>query len=389
MSDRDALLAAVCAAPDDDTPRLVLADWLDENGDPDRAAYIRAAVARDREEPWSPAWRAAHRRFEPLHARAVDPAGPGKGWAAHLKGRVKAWTFARGMIGGITVFSKRFVAEGERFLAADPIRAVKFVTLASASGSVKPAALFACPHLARLTDLNLDNSELDFEAVGDLARSPHLRGLRVLSLGGRNPFGPYLAAELRGLLPALTALHFPGNTAFADAEALRLARGPGDGGLTVLNLNGTRVTAAGVAGVVGGPHAATLTALKLAPEELYDDEHGYPTGRDGDRVDGRATAEALAGATLPKLAELDLTGRRIGDAGLEALVAATGLPTLRRLILTDNAISRYGVEALAASRLGQQLWYLNLSFNSGVTPRPWVRSLFPNAHVESDQYGAA
>jgi uncharacterized protein (TIGR02996 family) len=31
MSDREALLAAVCEFPDDDTPRLVYADWLDEN----------------------------------------------------------------------------------------------------------------------------------------------------------------------------------------------------------------------------------------------------------------------------------------------------------------------------------------------------------------------
>lgn len=36
-----ALLAAVVATPDDDTPRLVAADWLAENGDEDRAQLIR------------------------------------------------------------------------------------------------------------------------------------------------------------------------------------------------------------------------------------------------------------------------------------------------------------------------------------------------------------
>jgi uncharacterized protein (TIGR02996 family) len=41
-TDRDALLAAICAAPDEDTPRLVFADWLDENGSPNWAALIRA-----------------------------------------------------------------------------------------------------------------------------------------------------------------------------------------------------------------------------------------------------------------------------------------------------------------------------------------------------------
>jgi uncharacterized protein (TIGR02996 family) len=43
-ADDRAFLAAVAAAPDDDTPRLVYADWLDERGDP-RGPYLRAAVA--------------------------------------------------------------------------------------------------------------------------------------------------------------------------------------------------------------------------------------------------------------------------------------------------------------------------------------------------------
>src|SRR5215475_14572779 len=41
MSMQSAFLADICANPDDDTPRLVYADWLDENGDPERAHFIR------------------------------------------------------------------------------------------------------------------------------------------------------------------------------------------------------------------------------------------------------------------------------------------------------------------------------------------------------------
>ncbi len=44
MSDRDALLAAIRAHPDEDTPRLAYADWLEENGDGKRAAFIRAEI---------------------------------------------------------------------------------------------------------------------------------------------------------------------------------------------------------------------------------------------------------------------------------------------------------------------------------------------------------
>lgn len=41
MSDEAALLAAILAHPDEDTPRLMFADWLQEHGQPDRAEFIR------------------------------------------------------------------------------------------------------------------------------------------------------------------------------------------------------------------------------------------------------------------------------------------------------------------------------------------------------------
>jgi uncharacterized protein (TIGR02996 family) len=42
--DETALLAAVLAAPDDDAPRLVFADWLEENGEAERAELIRCQI---------------------------------------------------------------------------------------------------------------------------------------------------------------------------------------------------------------------------------------------------------------------------------------------------------------------------------------------------------
>lgn len=46
MTTRDALLAEVIARPDDDLPRLVFADWLEENGDEGWAKLIRC-MCRD------------------------------------------------------------------------------------------------------------------------------------------------------------------------------------------------------------------------------------------------------------------------------------------------------------------------------------------------------
>ena len=42
--DDEPFLRAISAAPDDDAPRLVYADWLDEHGQPDRAEFVRLQV---------------------------------------------------------------------------------------------------------------------------------------------------------------------------------------------------------------------------------------------------------------------------------------------------------------------------------------------------------
>lgn len=44
MTDREAFIAAIIDNPDDDTPRLVFADWLEEHGEPDRAFVIRGGL---------------------------------------------------------------------------------------------------------------------------------------------------------------------------------------------------------------------------------------------------------------------------------------------------------------------------------------------------------
>ena len=41
MSERDAFLRTIAANPDDDAPRLIFSDWLEENGEPERAEFMR------------------------------------------------------------------------------------------------------------------------------------------------------------------------------------------------------------------------------------------------------------------------------------------------------------------------------------------------------------
>ncbi|HJZ54540.1 MAG TPA: TIGR02996 domain-containing protein, partial [Gemmataceae bacterium] len=105
MTDCDALLKAICAHPDEDTPRLAFADWLDEQGNKDdtfRADFIRTHCRLAREEPWSPAWRELDSRWGKLIGRANQLKMNKKlAWVKHLQGRAIASDFERGMVGQI------------------------------------------------------------------------------------------------------------------------------------------------------------------------------------------------------------------------------------------------------------------------------------------------
>jgi uncharacterized protein (TIGR02996 family) len=64
VEQEQAFLAAIDEAPDEDTSRLVYADWLEENGQPARAEFLRLQCRMARcsfgDERWG-GWRHATR----------------------------------------------------------------------------------------------------------------------------------------------------------------------------------------------------------------------------------------------------------------------------------------------------------------------------------------
>lgn len=44
VNDEAAFIRQICLTPDDDAPRLIFADWLDENDHPERAEFIRVQI---------------------------------------------------------------------------------------------------------------------------------------------------------------------------------------------------------------------------------------------------------------------------------------------------------------------------------------------------------
>src|SRR5437660_4410728 len=78
MSQHEGLLQAVLEAPDDDAPRLIYADWLEEHGDADRAEFIRVQIERAS----LPHWEARHLRLA-LRERELLARHKGR-WKAEL-----------------------------------------------------------------------------------------------------------------------------------------------------------------------------------------------------------------------------------------------------------------------------------------------------------------
>jgi uncharacterized protein (TIGR02996 family) len=106
MTQDEAFLQSILEAPEDDTPRLIYADWLDEHGDPERAEFIRVQCELAR----LPEGDARRARLK-LRERALLAQHEAT-WAAPLRGRVSSWKFRRGFVEQITT--------GARALAASP-----------------------------------------------------------------------------------------------------------------------------------------------------------------------------------------------------------------------------------------------------------------------------
>src|SRR5215207_10420738 len=180
MSDEDALLAAIIANPDEDTVRLVYADWLDENGDSERAEFIRLQVAQaDKPRMYD----ADHFRAEALFRKN------GEAWLAELpKLHGIEWedTFRRGFGYAIRVQAGELLLRHHaRLFAAEPIQAL---TLYEADEGMLSKVL-QIPEVERLTELYLGRCRVARGRFDVLTDCPRLTRLRTLGVRGRPGFG--------------------------------------------------------------------------------------------------------------------------------------------------------------------------------------------------------
>lgn len=344
MGEREALLAAVIADPDDDLPRLVYADWLEERragSDVARARLIRLQIELARmsdEDDRRGAYKAESDRLIERHWREWGY-GVRDGTASYYKA-----TFHRGFLASMSLVGEDlFDPAVDALLAHEPITSFYIPAI-----DTFPAVVTRWPHLPRIR-------ELSFGDVGDrdklkaLLRSPRLTGLR--SLDGSGLFGEddvaLIATDPR--FAGLTNLGLHGND-LPDRAVEMIARSTILSRLTDLDISANRTTSAALQALADSPLADRLTSLELRQYAWRDSALG------------RRAADLLA--RFRGLKSVDLRGQRIGDDGAAVLARSPLLSSLRTLRLSENALSLQGVTELLSSAHLTGLEVLVLSDNS-------------------------
>ncbi len=170
-------LRAICENPEDDTVRLVYADWLDENRDPDRAEFIRVQVERAR-------LRDAGSDSETLKVRDQELRQFTEGWLAELPQlrRARWQRFWRGFVSGIDVNGlTTYVRYADTIFSVTPIQFMLVAELRSAE-----CRRFAESELLRrLSGLTISDRSIQIgSGWNDLAECGHLSSLRWLTIRG-------------------------------------------------------------------------------------------------------------------------------------------------------------------------------------------------------------
>ncbi|HLW64543.1 MAG TPA: TIGR02996 domain-containing protein, partial [Gemmataceae bacterium] len=310
MTEADAFLATILENPDDDAPRLVFADWLDEHGETDRAEFIRVQIelAHDAMEAHRRSFLKrrekellqAHRKewLKPLYERLQALRGPtspllAPGLFQFFPSvlRARNFAFSAGILTGDEPGAVPAREEMVAFLTQmlDPLQvqlpmenvvhcrfrrgfvefasllATDFVRFAEVLFTLVPlreiqayggplqrgfGELSACPYVKRLSGLHLDGMLSD-DGLDHFTNSPNFTGLRRLDLqkaGVQRDQCPRLLSATN--LPAVRELNLS-NLQLGNLALTTLARNRNWENVRVLNLSQTGLSDEGILALTG------------------------------------------------------------------------------------------------------------------------------------------
>ena len=377
MSDHDALLAAICDQPDEDTPRLAFADWLDENDEPDRAAFVRAQIELARTPAWEPfavfcRWRrpdwATGKLFRatlpPVDGFQLEwPAEPfrrGFGWWLNVRSLLAWEQLSPSILGRVPVgemYLWTATLDQWRAFAASPVvphlRRVHFMT-----NPIEPMrVLRETPAALGIADIHFERSSGAGMpvVVEDLMRSPLGRVVRGLHFH----MGYESLDELVDAIPfgetKLERLSFS-TMGFTQIQLGRLLGAPACQSVVELDLRGNKLDGRNLLGVVS-----------MLPRELHT------LGLASTTTSGQGFDAFGSFLTVANLRRLDLSRNRLPPRAARTLSRSPHLSALRSLNVSRCQIGERELYHLTRAKFWENLVELDLRDNP--IPSAGVRHL--------------
>lgn len=171
MNDETALLRAIAAHPDEDTPRLAFADYIEERGRAERAAFIRGQIELARLNEDSP-----HRREVAFRCRQLLDAYE-EDWLEPRAAFSFDWNWSRGFVDTFITSPPDLEEQDAALFRTNPFRRVWVWEL---DGSADGLELI--PRDNQITALDLIGNNLNVTQLRKLARMTHFPHLRELGL---------------------------------------------------------------------------------------------------------------------------------------------------------------------------------------------------------------
>ena len=360
MTDHAAFFETIRAYPDDDAPRLVYADYLDEQGDADRAEFIRLqcrlTVGADDE---SDRKALQLREGELLDAYRVRwwrelPELPGVTWESFERGFVSTVRFenadayrehAAAVFGSAPILHVRFsgiIARDVPMLTAeDHLRNVLSLDFENGNRIANGGAqgLADCAFLNNLRSLKAPRNSIGPSGVRALADSPHLKNLLELYLDGNDIFADgALALAGDGRERPLRKLSL-GWTRIDGGSLGALFRAKTLANLEWLYVSGNPLGIVGLDGVVSSATSANLEALYA--EQCH--------------LSSQSIVAAANSVHLRKLKWLYLKHNDFHDLGARAILESPYLQNIRELMLAENPIRDETIRQGLKERFGDRV----------------------------------
>jgi uncharacterized protein (TIGR02996 family) len=241
-----ALWSAIRANPDDDTPRLVYADWLQEHGDEARAEFIRVQIEQN--GLFSPSTLCPDPNDRTLTKREAKLLRLYReGWLRTIFEQFETaaqydWSYSRSRVKFARGFARNF------WLSLPAAR-----YLAASDSEIEP-----------LQDVTIDSRFLPIEESAAILREVALwpNAHCVSEIKAYDATDEFIKAIVSGHINRLQRIDFRAGLV-SDAGAILLADWPQATSLRVLDLGDNQITDAGITAIAESPFFDTRLELRL------------------------------------------------------------------------------------------------------------------------------